>query len=97
MFVGPTGTGKSAYVQEKMMNGLSKDRYLPTFVNFSAQTSANMTQVTFIGSAPSVPMIVWACVHYACYIEKLIQADIYVLVRTGSSFLKIYTYICLWY
>lgn len=44
MFVGPTGTGKSAYVQDKMMNGLSKDRFLPTFVNFSAQTSANMTQ-----------------------------------------------------
>ncbi|XP_071083415.1 dynein axonemal heavy chain 12-like isoform X1 [Haliotis cracherodii] len=43
LFVGPTGTGKSVYVQEKMMS-LSKDRYLPTFVNFSAQTSANMTQ-----------------------------------------------------
>nr|KAG5708500.1 hypothetical protein BaRGS_026227 [Batillaria attramentaria] len=44
LFVGPTGTGKSAYVQDKMMNGLSKDLFLPTFVNFSAQTSANMTQ-----------------------------------------------------
>ncbi|KAL8620603.1 hypothetical protein ACOMHN_017884 [Nucella lapillus] len=44
LFVGPTGTGKSAYVQDKMMSGLSKDRFLPTFVNFSAQTSANMTQ-----------------------------------------------------
>lgn len=43
--MGPTGTGKSAYVQDKMMNGLSKDKFLPTFVNFSAQTSANMTQV----------------------------------------------------
>ena len=53
LFVGPTGTGKSAYVQEKMMNGLSKDRYLPTFVNFSAQTSANMTQVIMITMACS--------------------------------------------
>ena len=45
LFVGPTGTGKSSYVQEKMMNGVSRDKYLPTFVNFSAQTSANQTQV----------------------------------------------------
>ena len=54
--MGPTGTGKSAYVQDKMMHGLSKDKFLPTFVNFSAQTSANMTQVmtaTCSGLAPN--------------------------------------------
>lgn len=46
LFVGPTGTGKSAYVQEKLMHGIDRVRYISTFVNFSAQTSANMTQVS---------------------------------------------------
>ncbi|KAK7101371.1 hypothetical protein V1264_019760 [Littorina saxatilis] len=44
LFVGPTGTGKSAYVQDKLMNGVCKDTFVSNFINFSAQTSANMTQ-----------------------------------------------------
>lgn len=44
-FIGPTGTGKSAYVQEKLMRSIDPDKFTPFFINFSAQTSANQVQV----------------------------------------------------
>ncbi|MEE6501787.1 hypothetical protein FKM82_004321 [Ascaphus truei] len=44
LFVGPTGTGKSVYVKDKLMNNLDKDKFFPFFVIFSARTSANQIQ-----------------------------------------------------
>ncbi|CAF3418967.1 unnamed protein product [Rotaria socialis] len=44
LFVGLTGTGKSAYVQNYLMNKIDKDQYMAFFINFSAQTSNNQVQ-----------------------------------------------------
>ncbi|XP_015588713.1 dynein heavy chain 3, axonemal [Cephus cinctus] len=43
LFVGPTGTGKSAIVTDYMVT-LSKDKFIQNIVNFSAQTTASQTQ-----------------------------------------------------
>ena len=44
MCVGPTGTGKTLNVNNKLMQDMP-EKFQPIFIGFSAQTSANQTQV----------------------------------------------------
>ena len=43
LFVGPTGTGKTSYVQ-KLLLGLDAKAWMSIFINYSAQTHANQAQ-----------------------------------------------------
>jgi dynein heavy chain len=44
LLVGPTGTGKSVYVQRHLLQGLPQDKWVPALITLSARTSAGMVQ-----------------------------------------------------
>ena len=44
IFVGPTGTGKTAYIQDVLAKRLQADKWLIIEIGFSAQTHCNQVQ-----------------------------------------------------
>jgi dynein heavy chain len=44
LLVGPTGTGKTKYINTKLLKGIESSKFIPMFISFSAQTSANQIQ-----------------------------------------------------
>lgn len=44
LLIGPTGTGKSYYMQDLLMNRLNQEKYEPAFVTFTVRITANQTQ-----------------------------------------------------
>lgn len=69
LLVGPTGTGKTAYIKKHLQGGLP-DSFVPLFFNFSAQTSANMTQVYNVSHA-AMPV----CFIMCAWIDVMQHSD----------------------
>lgn len=44
LMVGPTGTGKSTYINRHLVQGLPKEKWTPIMLTMSARTTGNMTQ-----------------------------------------------------
>ncbi|XP_049877168.1 dynein axonemal heavy chain 12 [Pectinophora gossypiella] len=44
LLIGPTGTGKSFYIQSYLMNKIDMEKYVPGFLTFTTTTSCNLTQ-----------------------------------------------------
>lgn len=59
LFVGPTGTGKSAVVLNYLML-LPKEKFLAIALNFSAQTSAKTVQDIIISKLDKYNL----CIHF---------------------------------
>lgn len=48
LMVGPTGTGKSFYTQNTLMNKIDPEAYHPAFVTFTVMITANQTQTLLL-------------------------------------------------
>lgn len=88
MCVGPTGTGKTLTIADKLTTKMPKE-FLPEFIVFSAKTSANQTQDLIDGKLDKRLNLDIFTQIYFCKIESNIIDWYWILVPEGISlFLK---------
>lgn len=78
--VGPTGTGKTLTIADKLTSKMPKE-FLPEFIVFSAKTSANQTQDLIDGKLDK---------RWVVFVSV---SDIYCISRTRNSVDPV-TYLC---
>ena len=75
MSVGPTGTGKTLTISDKLTRQMPHE-FIPDFIVFSAKTSANQTQDLIDGKLDKRWVGVFSCL---CYIHGALSLNSFIL------------------